>query len=173
MDRIRLRHLHVLRNRDCPLISTIDSCKVEDLQLGGQWLLRKILANTAAYDSGGHGAASVVVADVNGDGKPDLVVANACSSGNANGCTDDNSNVNRDGKLDVLVSCGSVGDGVVGVLLNNGDGTFHFGTVDSNKQMSLNITSKAETTLHRPKLYHNEPFYAFLLLPGLVSVGQM
>jgi hypothetical protein len=52
------------------------------------------------YDSGGYNAFSVAVADVNGDGKPDLVVANVCASSN---CTN---------------------GGVVGVLLGNGDGTF-------------------------------------------------
>ena len=52
------------------------------------------------YDSGGYEAQSVAVADVNGDGKPDLVVANVCASSN---CTN---------------------EGVVGVLLGNGDGTF-------------------------------------------------
>ena len=44
---------------------------------------------------------SVAVADVNGDGKPDLVVANVCAS-SADDCA----------------------NGTVGVLLGNGDGTF-------------------------------------------------
>src|SRR5260370_42461324 len=35
-----------------------------------------IFAPAVQYDSGGRGATSVVVADVNGDGKPDLIVAN-------------------------------------------------------------------------------------------------
>ena len=52
------------------------------------------------YDSGGFGTNSVAVADVNGDGKRDLVVS----------------------------SCGSefdcFGTGLVGILLGNGDGTF-------------------------------------------------
>lgn len=52
------------------------------------------------YASGGYQALSVAVADVNGDGKPDLLVANGCS---------DNSNCDN---------------GAVGVLLGNGDGTF-------------------------------------------------
>ena len=56
-----------------------------------------------AYPSGAFGAASVAVADVNGDGKLDLVVANC--SGTASSCV---------GAL----------PGDVGVLLGNGDGTF-------------------------------------------------
>jgi hypothetical protein len=55
-----------------------------------------------AYDSGLYGAAAVAVADVNGDGKLDLVVANC--SGSSSDC--------------------SGGGGNVGVLLGNGDGTF-------------------------------------------------
>jgi uncharacterized protein (DUF2141 family) len=54
------------------------------------------------YSTGGVGAHSVVVADVNGDGKPDLIVPNSCTTiGN---CT--------------------YGPGSVGVLLGEGDGTF-------------------------------------------------
>ena len=55
-----------------------------------------------AYPSGAFGAASVAVADVNGDRRPDVVVAN-CSSSASN--------------------CVGSG-GTVGVLLGNGDGTF-------------------------------------------------
>jgi hypothetical protein len=51
------------------------------------------------YGSGGFGTRSVAVADVNADGKPDLLVASECG---VSGCT----------------------DGSVGVLLGNGDGTF-------------------------------------------------
>ena len=53
------------------------------------------------YGSGGYYATSLAVADVNGDGKPDLLVANECAIGS---------------------NCGS--SGKVGVLLGNGDGTF-------------------------------------------------
>jgi hypothetical protein len=53
-----------------------------------------------AYSSGGQSAESVAVADVNGDGKPDLLVANICAS------------------------LGSCTIGTVDVLLGFGDGTF-------------------------------------------------
>ena len=57
-----------------------------------------------SYNSGGYTAVSVVIADVNGDGYPDLVVANWCAS---------------------YYSCGNGGNGgEVSVLLGNGDGTF-------------------------------------------------
>src|ERR1700674_5520145 len=54
------------------------------------------------YPSGGTYAYSVAVADVNNDGIPDLLVAD-CGPGN---------------------SCGGGINGVIGVLLGNGDGTF-------------------------------------------------
>jgi hypothetical protein len=59
------------------------------------------------YGAGGFGAASVAVADVNGDRRLDLVVAN-CSPEAPSGCG---------GGSDAP-------DGVLGVLLGNGDGTF-------------------------------------------------
>jgi hypothetical protein len=113
-----------------------------------------------AYGSGGSGADSVALADVNGDGKLDIVVANYCATGSScsNGSVgvllgDGHGNfqaavnyssggqdasavlvvdVNGDGKPDVVVgngcdssaSCGDGVSGVVGVLLGNGDGTF-------------------------------------------------
>jgi hypothetical protein len=58
----------------------------------------------ATYNSGGFGPVSVAVADLNGDGKPDLVVADECASTNPD--------------------CSLGGIGSVGVLLGNGDGTF-------------------------------------------------
>ena len=110
------------------------------------------------YDPGGIFPQALAIGDVNGDGNPDLLLANECSmDGNCeagsigvllgkgdgtfqpatvypSGGYDPRailiSDVNGDGKLDAIVanhcSTCSGGDvnGVVGVLLGNGDGTF-------------------------------------------------
>jgi Bacterial Ig-like domain (group 3)/FG-GAP-like repeat len=105
------------------------------------------------YTSGGCGSNSIAVADVNGDGRLDLVIGNLCGFDNCEGLVSvllgngDGTflapqnylsgndyasavavaDVNEDGKLDILVTneclnCDS--GGTVGVLLGNGDGTF-------------------------------------------------
>jgi hypothetical protein len=107
--------------------------------------------------SGGVNAFSIQVADVNGDSKPDLIVANACNSqsdcsngnvavlmGNGDGTFQPAqtylsggsstvyarvADVNADGKLDLIAanecsSSSSCNNGTIGVLLGNGDGTF-------------------------------------------------
>jgi hypothetical protein len=108
------------------------------------------------YASGGYEATAVAVGDVNGDGKPDLIVTNSCPShnncvegiigvllGNGDGTFQKAmrygsggylassvtlADVNGDGKLDLLVANSCAGFlcyfGNVGVLLGNGDGTF-------------------------------------------------
>ena len=115
-----------------------------------------LLLPAVLYDSGGAQASSVVIADVNGDGIPDLLVSNVCVSPSscANGTigvllgkgdgtfkaavTYDSGgylavalavgDVNGDGKPDLIVvnAYGNTkfADGTIGVLLGNGDGTF-------------------------------------------------
>ena len=59
-----------------------------------------------SYDSGAVAAQSLAIADVNFDGRPDVVVSH-CTQGTSTG-----------------YSCPSYTNGVVGILLGNGDGTF-------------------------------------------------
>jgi hypothetical protein len=68
------------------------------LVIPGSLSASKLFEPAQVYRSGGTSANSIAVADLNGDGKPDLVVANSCSG----------------------VGC----DGGVSVLFGNGDGTF-------------------------------------------------
>ena len=108
----------------------------------------------AVYFSGGSEATSLAVADVNGDGKPDLVVGNNCLScgdstvsvqlGNGDGTFEAAvayiltlsvtnavavADVNGDGKPDLLVAGDVINAGRVVSLLGNGDGMFQPGVL--------------------------------------------
>lgn len=92
-----------------PDILVINQFTGADFSIGGS-TVGVLLGNgdgtfqsAVTYDSGGSFAYSIAVGDLNGDGKPDLVVANGC--------------VNIGG-----FNCSA--EGLVGVLIGNGDGTF-------------------------------------------------
>ena len=117
---------------------------------------------TVNYRSGGQYPEAVMVADVNGDGKPDLIAVNCAADNGDDSCPGEgvvgvligkgdgtfkaavlyNSNVystrgatvadvNGDGRSDILVAaecgfgvCDNGGEGGISVLLGNGNGTF-------------------------------------------------
>jgi hypothetical protein len=107
----------------------------------------------SSFTSGAQYALSMAVGDVNGDGKPDLIVVNACATsincntsvllGNGDGTFQPAASygsggtypesvavadINADGNLDIVVAnyyaLSNSHDGSIGVLLGNGDGTF-------------------------------------------------
>jgi hypothetical protein len=124
-----------------------------------------------SYDSGGRYAGAVAIGDVNGDGKPDIVVTNIQAQptsnvsvllGNGDGTFQPAvtygsgafqpysvalADVNGDGKLDLVVTNACVnndeycpGDGLVAVLLGNGDGTFKTAvTYDSGSYFAISV----------------------------------
>jgi hypothetical protein len=131
-----------------------------------------------SYSSGGYASQSIAVADVNGDGKPDMVVTNWCFQ---NTCTSQSTvgvllgkgdgtfkaavthvtggayadwvaiaDVNHDGKLDLVVAnacqtadvCNTGGS--AGVLLGNGDGSFQRAVTYGSGGYSAYVVSVAD-----------------------------
>jgi len=119
-----------------------------------------------SYNSGGVGAVSIANADVNRDGHSDLIAVNFDSSigvlfGNGDGTFQEPvsygpgvydahsvaiGDVNGDGSPDLAVggACASYNCGIVGVLLNNGDGTFEDPITYSSSGIELGSVAIAD-----------------------------
>jgi hypothetical protein len=125
------------------------------------------LKSAVTYYAGGC-PASVAIADVNGDGNPDLLVADPCGNavavllGNGDGTFQPAvmygpggtglggiavADVNGDNKWDIVVVNGSGeanGDSSIGVLLGNGDGTFQPAVVYDSGGEEANAVAVAD-----------------------------
>jgi hypothetical protein len=147
------------------------------------------------YDSGGQGAASVVVADINGDGKPDLLVANRFSNtvglllGNGDGTfrlavTYDSggtgpswvatADLNGDGKLDLVVSNqggGPNGDGLVSVLLNNASYTPRHTTATLTSSVNPSVFGQIVTFTAAVSSGSGTPTGTVVFLNGSTELG--
>ena len=94
-----------------------------------------------AYGSGGAYAASVALADVNGDGKPDLLVANPCV-GSPENCA----------------------NGALGVLLGNGDGTFQAASLNAVPPIKGDIRKRFKPALWQSPI--SMAMASWMLPPG-------
>jgi hypothetical protein len=142
------RKLDLVVGSECASSGCPDGAAVGVLLGNGDGTFQLPLIYRTGGSSGPFWPVSIAIADVNGDHKPDLVVANGGSNavgvllGNGDGTFQPAvaygsgeffpvsvtvADLDRDGKLDIVVAneCGPVScDGSVGVLLGNGDGTF-------------------------------------------------
>jgi hypothetical protein len=112
---VRAAFFHQIRHQDIsvaqPILADVNGDGRADLIGSGPTVWFGNVDGTfqpgVSYGSGGQQPLSIAVADVNGDGRSDIIQLSACDSG------------------------GNCSNGVVGVLLGNGDGTFQTALVFS------------------------------------------
>ena len=100
-----------------------------------------------AYSSGGQNAQYVAVADVNGDGRPDLLVGNVCSDSN---CLNGSLSVllgNGDGTFQAAVAYNSGGEGTESLSTGDVNGDGKLDVVLANNCISNNDCSSGSATV--------------------------
>jgi hypothetical protein len=156
-----------------------------------------------AHDTGGQEALAVVAADVNGDGKPDLIVGNSCwdsmcavstlsvLAGNGDGTFQPAvvydlggyeaasvlvADLNGDGKPDLIatipcITSSCADDGEVGVLLNN----YGAPTTSTSLASSVNPVSVNKTVTYTATVSHSGGALAgeVTFADGLMSLGTV
>ena len=97
--------------------------------------------SAVSYSSGGLDSNAVVIGDVNGDGKPDLVVANNCSDNNCNNGSVSILLGNGDGTFQSAVSYGSGGQDATSVAIADVNGDAKLDVVVTNNCTTNNCTN--------------------------------
>ena len=183
---------------DKPDLLVANSCN--DLACIGETPVGVLLGNgdgtfqtVMVFGSGGQISSSVTAADVNRDGKPELLVANACTSSNCNGAvgvlinqTVPNFQLRANPDSITITAPGKSGSTTIRVTTYGGlspgsltnwicsglpaESSCTFGSIGSNNQVSLSITTMAANDLRRPLFEHHQHLFYAMLLPGFLGV---